>query len=237
MKARHAKVLLPWYKKLWGIITLIILGLILIILVASTFYVFNKIKEIKLEQTQGYLNEQKQAYLKAINGDGTNYTLGSANPKISIVEFSDFACPFCAESAPGIRAVSERYKNQIKIIFRDYPLHDNSIDLALAARCAGEQGKFWEFHDYLFTNQNKLTDTGEALQTKLSAAAQEQKINVEQFTTCLTDKKYLQDINTDFQDGETLQVQGTPTWFVNNYRVTGALSEQKLEELINGLLK
>lgn len=141
------------------------------------------------------------------------------------------------QSAPGIRAVSERYKNQIKIIFRDYPLHDNSIDLALAARCAGEQGKFWEFHDYLFTNQNKLTDTGEALQTKLSAAAQEQKINVEQFTTCLTDKKYLQDINTDFQDGETLQVQGTPTWFVNNYRVTGALSEQKLEELINGLLK
>ena len=237
MKARHAKDLRPWYKKWWGALILAISALILIVLVASAFYVYNKVQEINSQAAQNYLNEQKQAYLNAIAGGGTTYSLGSGNPQITIVEFSDFACPYCAESAVAVRKVAAAYQNQVKIIFRDYPLHDNSIDLALAARCAGEQGKFWEFHDYIFANQNNLSDTGDALKTKLLAGAQSLKLNTDKFSTCLTDKTYLSQISTDFQDGETLQVQGTPTWFVNNYRLTGSLSEQKLQELIAGLLK
>lgn len=237
MKARHARSLRPWYKKWWGVLIIISLALIGIILVVSGFYVANKVKEIQLMQAQSYLDEQRQAYLQAINGSGGDYSFGAASPQITIVEFSDFACPFCAQSATGLRAVAKEYGGKLKIVFRDYPLHDNSIDLALAARCAGAQGKFWEFHDYLFAHQDSLTASSTELQTKLLSAAQEQNLNTGEFSTCLENKTYLEQIKNDFQDGETLELQGTPTWFINSYRLTGALSEDKIRELVTGLTR
>ncbi len=237
MKARHAKSLRPWYKKWWGVLIIVSLAIIGIILVFSGFYVANKVKEIRLTQAQSYINEQRQAYLQAVKGDGSNYSFGAASPQITIIEFSDFACPFCAQSAVGLRAVGQEYKDRLKIVFRDYPLHDNSIDLSLAARCAGAQGKFWEFYDYLFAHQSELTGSSTELQIKLLMIAQEQKLDTDKFSTCLNNKTYLEQIKNDYQDGETLELQGTPTWFINNYRLTGALTEEKIRELVAGLIK
>jgi len=237
MKSRHKNLLLPWYKKWWGILILITLAIFLIILIASTFYVIDKVKQIQAEKQQTNLETGRQEYLQAINGDGSNYKIGAANPQLTITEFGDFACPFCAQSATAIRKVVTQYPNQVKFIFRDYPLHDNSIDLALAARCAGEQNKFWEMHDQLFANQEVLNASTTELSTGLATIASQLKLNVTQFNLCISDRKYVSQIKRDYEDGEILAIKGTPTWFVNNYTITGYLTEENFTELINGLIK
>ena len=237
MKARHANVLRPWYKKWWGILILVILGLALIYLIASIFYVISQIQSIRSGQAQTDLAEQTRVYQAAVIGTGGDYAYGTSSPQVTVVEFGDFACPFCAQSATGARAIMAEYKDRVRFIYRDYPLHDNSIDLALAARCAGEQNKFWETYDYFFAHQTSLTDTGDALKTKLLNLASDLKLDLTQFNDCFTNKKYLDNISRDFSDGETLQIQGTPTWFVNFYPVTGYLPADKLQELIGGLIK
>lgn len=237
MKARHQNILRPWYKKWWGILILMILGLILVLLVASGFYIVDKVKQIQTEQAQISAEQQRQNYLNAIHGDGSNYYLGAHNPQVTIVEFGDFACPFCQEAAVGVKKLIAEYGNKIKIVFRDYPLHENSIDLALAARCAGEQKKFWEFHDELFARQNELTASGDELKIQLTNLAAGLKLNATQFSACLTEKRYVSQIREDYEDGEKLAIKGTPTWFVNNYSITGYLPTEKFEELVVGLIK
>jgi protein-disulfide isomerase len=237
MKARHQRILLPWYKKWWGIIILIVIGLFLALVIASGLYVINKIKEIQSAATLTASTQAQQEYLAAIKGDGSNYYLGSDSPRLTIIEFSDFACPFCQESVAGLKNAAASYKDKIKIVFRDYPVHENSIDLALAARCAGEQSKFWEMHDELFANQTELNVSSDGLTEKLVTLAEKLKLNTEQFNTCLTEKRYLEKIKKDFEDGEKLQIEGTPTWFINNNILTGYLPTEKFAELISGLLK
>jgi len=238
MKARHSKELRPWYRKPWGVFLLIILAIILLIIIFSGIYIMNKIDDIKGGATQKYLNEQRATYLKAIAGYNDNYYLGTNQPQVTIVEFSDFACPYCQASILGVKKVAENYGDRVKIIFRDYPLHEDSIDLAVAARCAGEQNKFWEMHDALFANQDRLTATGDELNYQLQDMVKNLnlELNLDQFNTCLIEKKYLEQVRLDFEDGEKLGIQGTPTWFINNYVLTGYLSEEKMVELVTGLI-
>ncbi len=140
-----------WYKKWWVIILFIIATLILIIVIASCFYIANEVKKIKggglisqqqLFKSQEYTEEMQ----KAVEGKN-NYWTGAAKPKITIVEFADFSCAYCKNSFTNIREISLKYKKDVKIIFRDYPAYEYSLDLAMAARCAGEQGLFWLMHD------------------------------------------------------------------------------------------
>jgi len=239
MKARHKNVLRPWYKKWWGILFLVVAGLAFIYLIASLFYVINQIQAIRSGQAQVDLAAQTRIYQAAVTGAGGDYTYGTSSPQVTIVEFGDFACPFCAQSATGARAMMIKYKDKVRFIYRDYPLHENSIDLAMAARCAGEQGqdKFWEIYDYFFAHQTNLADTGDALKTKLLNVASDLKLDLAQFNNCFSTKKYLDNIGRGFSDGETLQIKGTPTWFVNYYPITGYLTGDKLSELVGGLIK
>ncbi len=236
MKTRHQKGLKPWYKRWWGVLILGILGLMLIIAVASSFYVVDRVKEIKQEQLLNEQLNQRLAQERAIRGINP-YSIGTNNPEITIVEFADFACPFCQQSAMDLEGIVEDYKDRIKVVFRDYPLHENSIELALAARCAGEQNKFWTMHNSLFQEQDNLTETGEALNIKLSVIAQSLGVNMSQFDDCISSEKYKGAIRADYEDGEKLQIEGTPTWFINNYRITGYIAETQFRELITGLLQ
>jgi len=236
MKARHEKGLRPWYQKWWGVFILVIIVLILIGLISSAFYVYKEVKRIQTEESQNYLKNQRKSYEDLINGPG-GYTLGSLNPKVTVIEFTDFACPFCKESASEIRKLMEQYKDSVKLVIRDYPIHDNSIDLALAARCAGEQGKYWEAYDYLFAEQDNLKDTGEALKANLLAWAEILQLDVTKFNTCFTERRYVDLIKRDYDDGNKLQIKGTPTWFVNYYPITGYYPIEKFQELLGGLLQ
>lgn len=167
--------------------------------------------------------------------EGTNnHAFGAANPKVTIVEFADFACPFCLASFPAMREVSLRHQDTVRVIFRDWPGHDYSISLALAAYCAGEQGKFWEMHDKLFQNQS---DTFGSDKNQLAILAQQLGIYNQQFQTCFDNQKYLPQIRQNFLDSETLGVKGTPTWFINGRQVAGQLNTDQLEALVTEALK
>ena len=237
MKARHKNILQPWYRRWWGIIILVISALILIFLLAASIYIINKTQEILGGKNLAMTEQQKAEYLKLINGDGTNYSLGSLSPQTTIIEFGDFACPYSKESAPIIKKLAQEYKDKLKIVWRDYLRNTDSIDLALAARCAGEQGEFWQMHDALFENQDSLTTADSNRPNKLITLAGTLGLDTNKFMTCLSNQKYLDQIKADYQDGNSLQIVGTPSWFVDGYAFHGALSEQQFRELINGLIK
>jgi len=156
--------------------------------------------------------------------------LGSANATVYLIEFSDYECPFC-QAAEGtnqeviaslkktypeweapIPKVIEEYVNtgKVKLVFRQYPLHANSKDASLAAKCAQEQDKFWEYHKILFENYDAVTITD------LKKYAVDLNLNLAQFNECLDSKKYEESINKDLNDGSGLGVSGTPTFFIGN---------------------
>jgi len=237
MKARHENALRPWYKKWWGIIILAIISLTIIFLIASALYVTNKVKEINNGPSAEPNPAEVQTYLQKVNGDGTNYFLGTSTPQVTIIEFGDFSCTHCKDSYPVVNQLAQTYKDKIKIVWRDYLINDGSIDLALAARCAGEQGQFWQMHDILFDNQDALIINNSERLGKLVALAQQLKLNAEQFSTCLSGQKYLIQIKKDYDDANGLNISGTPTWFVNNYSFSGYVPLDKFTSLISGLIK
>jgi predicted DsbA family dithiol-disulfide isomerase len=158
---------------------------------------------------------------------------GDAAAPITIVEFSDFQCPFCRTSFPIVKQLLEKYAGKIKIAYRDYPLHQIHPQAHIAAegaRCAGEQGKFWEYHDLLFTNQDKLDQTG------LIQHAKTLKLNQRQFETCLGSGKYKPAIEADVQAAAKARVSGTPAFFINGIAVTGAQPASAFERIIDAEL-
>jgi len=237
MKARHKKVLLPWYKKPWGIIVLVLAGILLIILTMSALYVVNKVQAIVAEQNQGVTEQDYAAYLQNIKGDGTNFSIGTSTPKATIVEFGDFACPYSKESYTAINQLMADYPDKIKVVWRDYLRNADSIDLAVAARCAGAQGKFWEMHDKLFEDQDNLTTADEARLNRLVALAVSLGLNDTEFATCLANRDNLDKIKADYAAGNDLAILGTPTWFVNNYPISGAMTLDNFKALISGIIK
>lgn len=204
----------PWYKKGWAITLVIILALFLLMLSVIGYFIYDVIKNDYLNENSMPLAEEDLGAL--IAGSDSNYWIGTNKPLITIVEFADFSCPYCQESFSKIREISKKYNNDVKIIFRDYPVvSDGSSDLAMAGRCAGEQGLFWVMHDKLFLNQG-ISEISELF----NLAAQ---IGVDQtrFEKCFNNKKYAKEIEKDFADGAKLEITGTPTWFINGERVEG----------------
>jgi protein-disulfide isomerase len=157
------------------------------------------------------------------------------NPKapVMIVEFSDFQCPYCQAVEPTLRNVFAKHEGQVAIAFRDMPLtqiHPLAQGAAEAARCAGEQGKFWEYHDLLYSNQNKLDKPG------LLEQARSLNLDEKQFDSCLSSEKYKAQIQQDFQDGMRAGVSGTPSFFINGAFLNGALPQASFEQAVQEAL-
>ena len=152
--------------------------------------------------------------------------------KVNVVEFSDFECPFCARAVQRLEEIRQKYGDKVKIVYRDFPLesiHPHAFRAAEAAGCAFEQGKFWEYHNWLFSNQAKF---GEGDKTFL-AAAKELKLNDDQFKQCLSSGKRAAEIRKDIEDGTKYGVNSTPTFFVNGKAIRGALPLENFSELID----
>ena len=143
--------------------------------------------------------------------DDQDHVRGSANAKVTIIEYADIECPFCKRFHPTIRKVLETYPNDVRWVYRHFPLeqlHPNAKIAALATECAGEQGKFWEMLDYLL----EKVQTGEELAAdNLPSLAQKAGVSgISQFTTCLSSQKYEARIASDLQDAAVAGGQGTP---------------------------
>jgi len=144
---------------------------------------------------------------------------GGASAAVTIVEFSDFHCPFCRKVQPALDDLRARYGAKIRIVYRDFPLdslHPQARAAAEASRCANEQGKFWEFHDHMFKMDS------EPSQTNLRGIAKEIGMDVDAFEACNSSGKYKTSVRTSSQEGVRLGITGTPTFFINGRILAGA---------------
>jgi protein-disulfide isomerase len=158
---------------------------------------------------------------------------GNPDAPITMVEFSDFQCPYCEQAYLMMKSLLQKYDGKLKLAYRDLPLQEVQSKIhgaAEASRCAGEQGKFWEYHDLLFENQDAY---GEAAFRDFAASL---KLNTDQFDSCLESGKYVTQIKQDFQEALRLGATGTPAIFINGVFVNGARPQPEFEEIIEAFL-
>ena len=154
---------------------------------------------------------------------------GNPKARVMIVEFSDFQCPYCGQVEATLKDVLAKHQDTVALAFRDLPLtqiHPFAQGAAEAARCAGEQGKFWEYHDLLFGDQGSLDHNG------LIAKAAKLQLNAKQFDACISSEKYKAQIQQDDQEGMRAGVSGTPGFFINGIFMSGAQPESAFEKAI-----
>lgn len=154
--------------------------------------------------------------------------LGNASSSLVIVEFADFNCSVCLEEFPIIRAITNKYAKDIKFIFRNYPVIDqNSLMLAQAGLCAEEQGKFWPFHDRLYSSQGQIANLDAFKKIVVMSG-----LNWNKLQDCVNKEKYKPQVMEDMQDAIDLGAQGTPTFFINGKMIAGAIDEKTWEDII-----
>ncbi len=159
-------------------------------------------------------------------------TFGKPDAPVTLVEFSDFQCPFCRAAAPALTQVKKKFGDKVLIVYRQYPipsLHPNAFKAAEASLCANEQGKFWEIHDVMFEDQNKLAVSD------LKQTARKLGMDGKKFDACLDSGRYVEQIQNDQRDGQRAGVNGTPAFFINGVVVDGgsvpfSVLEAKIEK-------
>ena len=139
--------------------------------------------------------------------------------KITVIEYSEFQCPFCEKILPTVRQLMSEYKGKVRWIVRDFPLgfHKRARPAAAAAHCAKDQDKYWQMYEELFKNQRKLEDSD------LTKYAKNIGLNMKKYDKCISSGVKMSDIEENYRSGEQLGVTGTPAFFVNGRRLSGAL--------------
>ena len=159
---------------------------------------------------------------------------GPANARITLVEFSDFQCPYCSKAVVQINATLKAYPNDVRLIFKQYPLvelHPAAAISAVASLAAHAQGKFWPMHDVMFANRPKLS------RQSILAWAKEIGLDMQRFTADLDSDAIQKAVIRDHADGDKAGVEGTPTVFVNGQRYNGDLAPDAFKPVIEGELK
>lgn len=149
---------------------------------------------------------------------------------ITIVEYSEYQCPFCARVIPTTKQILKEYEGKVRWIVRDFPLdfHDRAKPAAIAAHCAGFQGKFWDMYSILFQNQRNLSDKD------LNSYAEKIKLNKAEYDKCVAQpQKALAVIDANMQAGVSVGVTGTPAFFINGRRLSGALPFEEFKRIID----
>jgi protein-disulfide isomerase len=157
---------------------------------------------------------------------------GPADPKVTIVEFTDYQCPYCHRAQGVIDQVLSRYSGKVRFVHLDFPLdgHPGAVPAARAARCAGEQGKFWEYHRSLMTAPGTLDEAD------LKGRATALRLDVGGFGSCLSSGRHEDAIQASLRQGEELGVTGTPAYFINGRMLSGARPLESFTELIDAEL-
>ena len=154
---------------------------------------------------------------------------GPNDAPIEMIEFSDFQCPFCQRANPTVEQVLKTYGNRIHFVYRHFPLpnHPNARPAAEAAACAGEQGRFWQYHDELFANPTKLTSTD------LKQHAVNLDLDANRFNACFDGRRFKNDVDKDIKEGTEAGVSGTPAFFINGRALEGAQPFEAFKRVID----
>lgn len=210
----------------------------------------NRPKEAVTEQIRNYLAGQRRqgAYQELVGGLEEKYEVtkyleplrvaveasgfpakGPEDAPVTIVEFSDFECPYCSRVLPALEKVAENYPESVRIVFRQFPLsiHPNAWKAAEASLCAHDQGEFWAMHDVMFANQRQLAVE------QLRGLAAEIGLDAEEFAACLESDRYSDQVQADFEAGQAAGVSGTPAMFVNGRFISGAVPYETLADVID----
>lgn len=220
---------------LWKLISAVLFLLLIASIYTSGFGLFTK-ETTTNNQPQNPAPENEQ--LPVIDTSKIDLTgqpmMGEEDAEITIIEFSDFECPFCSRAANG--PVKEVIKNYVdtgkaKLYFINYPLgfHQYAQVAAEASECANEQGKFWEMHDKIFENQASLSDTS------LTNWAKEIKLDMNMFNGCMNDGKYAEEVQKDMAVAQAVGVQGTPSFLINGQLIVGAQPFEAFKQILDAV--
>jgi protein-disulfide isomerase len=159
--------------------------------------------------------------------------MGAQNAPITLVEFSDFQCPYCAAAVPEIRAILKTYPAQVKLVFKEFPLetHSQANFAAAAAVAAHKQGKFWAMHDAMYSERTNLS------RDNILALARRSGLDMNRFQADLDSAEVRETVIRDLQDGNRAGVEGTPTIFINGQRYNGPIVFDSLRPILDAELK
>ena len=161
----------------------------------------------------------------AIPVSDKDHVQGSPEAAVTLVEYGDYECPYCGKAYPAVRRIQRMLGDQLRFVFRNFPLntlHEHASQAAQAAEAAGGQGKFWEMHDLLYENQDKLADVD------LGQYALKIGLEIYRFESDLAGEVYAKKVRDDFRGGVRSGVNGTPTFFINDYRFNGTANYENL---------
>ena len=164
---------------------------------------------------------------------GDNPAIGPENAKVTVIEFTDYQCPFCGKARPTVQQMIDTYKDNLRYVLRDFPLsfHQDSFAAHVASHCAGEQGKYWEYNKILFNSQTALKPD------KLKEYAKQVGLDTKKFDECLDSNKYAGKIQQNMEEASKAGVSGTPSFFINGIMISGAQPFSKFKEIIDEELK
>lgn len=187
----------------------------------------------------------EQAPAQTLTGDQNklliredSFKIASDSSKVTLVEFADFQCPACKAAHPVLVRLEDEYSGRVNFVFRHFPLpqHKNALLAALAAEAAGEQGKFWQYHDMLYENQTSWENEANPNEIFLSFA-KELNLDEAKFKSSFESKKFESKIQQDRADGTSLGVNSTPTFFIQDKKYPGVLRYDEFKSLIDEALK
>ncbi len=228
---------LRWYQKFSGImlvsiVTVLIVGVLFF--GGTTIYYYWQIKNgngaFLFQKFYGGFSadvkntDQSGTFDRKTLELGTAPFLGANNPKVTIVEFVDFKCPYTKAEEPIIRQVMQKYGNKVKLIVRNFPVestHPGSNQLSILAMCANEQHYYWPFHDWFFDNQESL---GEDLSDDdIATLATHFDLDLPKMKACMDGQEMKTVVNKDYSDAASFGIGGTPTFFINGEKVEGVI--------------
>ena len=206
------------------------------------------IAKLELKILQNQLPTKQQSPPLKISED-SDPVIGDINAPITIIEFSDFQCPFCAKfHVQTLPTIMDEYidKGTVKLVFRDFPIqsiHPNAVPASVASECANEQGKFKEMYNVLFEKQNEWNNQEMSKAVELfSQYASKMQLDQEKFDSCLKNGKYIEEIKKDLEDGRAYGISGTPGFFIGNDQIgfielKGAQPFESFKKVIDTQLK
>jgi len=164
--------------------------------------------------------------------DESDPVRGSGSAQLTILEFGDFECPYCQSVSEDLSRVLVEYQGRVNLVWKDFPSpsHANARTAALAARCAEDEGKFWQYHDYLFVNQEELS------RELYNDIALELKLDLARFNKCLDNSEKIELVGQGLTDGQAIGVDATPYFFIGNKKYDYALTYGELRKIIDSEL-
>ena len=220
-------------KKSWMIFAIIVVAIVGGMIYISTQNRLN-VSDINNDQLNTIIGAESR------NGDIADHEIGSKSPKVTIIEYADYQCPGCSAAAPKAKALAEKYKDHVRLIFRNFPIassHPNARAAAAVAEAAGLQGKFWEMNKLLYTNQDAWKNANITDRDNIFKSYAEQlKLNIDQYKTDIASNKVKNKIDFDIALGRKHGVAATPTFYVNG-KNTEMDSSGSIESSVKEALK